>query len=208
MITGTTLKAAVIANMELNNDATTESRFRVYANINAALQTVLRVFPLSQIDNAIKTTKGNLLQDISAYQWPSDFVRFIRLWVDYNNAITQTNPGYEAIPPWEGEFYADSLDRRNSQKKPLVEYVEGGFEIRPVPSAALTAGLRLKYVYLQPDISDSQNCLLREDLQNAIEFEATSLCAKIDSYNLELSANMHERFKEELAIFGGSNVDV
>ncbi|MBC8458847.1 MAG: hypothetical protein H8D67_12710 [Deltaproteobacteria bacterium] len=208
MITGTILKAAVIGNLELNNDSTTETRFRVYANINAALRTVLRTFPLSQIDNAIKTATFNLLQDISAYQWPADFVRFVRMWVDYSTAMSQTNHGNEATPAWESQFYGNSLDQRPLATAPRVDIVEGGFDIRPVPASALANGGRLKYVYLQPDISDSQNCLLREDLYNAIVFEGTSLCMKIDGYNIKGSIDYHDRFKDELVIFGGSNVDV
>jgi len=208
MITGTALKAEVVAHLELNNDATTVSRYKVYENINAAVRYICRVFPLSEIDNAIKTAKGNLLNGISAYQWPSDFIRLIQLWIDFNEAITQTNDGYEAILTRDGKFYPNSLDQRPTQFLPKFDFVEGGFDIRPVPSQDLSSGIRLRYVQAFPAVSDSQNCLLREDLRNAIVLKAASLCCFVDNYNANLGIALNKQFIDEFQAFGGNNRDV
>lgn len=208
MITGTTLKSEVIALLELNNDSDSVTKFKVYENINAAVRYICRIFPLSEIDNAIKTDKGNMLSGVSAYQWPSTFIRFIQLWLDYNSAISQTNPGYEVGLVPDGRFYPNSLDQRPTRYAPKFDFVEGGFDIRPVPDSNLANGIRLRYVQAFPDVSDSQNCLLREDLRNAIVLEAGSLCCLVDNYNLELSNILHQRFFEEYKAFGGNNRDI
>ena len=207
MITGATLKAAVLARLELNNDTTTETRFLVYENINAAVRFILWTFPLRLIDNAIKTAKGNLVSGTSAYQWPSDFVRLIKLWVDFSNAITQTNPGFEALEPVDNVLYPNSLDQRPDSYHPRFDIVEGGFDLRPVPGASLSNGFRIRYVYLLPTVSDAQQCLLRADLENAIVYRASSLAAMIDGYRPDLANQFDAMFWQEAQAFGVKNVE-
>jgi len=55
------------------------------------------------------------------------------------------------------------------------DFVEVDFDLRPVPDANLSNGIRLRYVQKFIDVSDSQSCMLREDLRNAIVLEAGSL---------------------------------
>lgn len=207
MITGATLKAAVLARLELNNDSTTITRFLIYENINAAVRFILWTFPLQLIDNAIKTAKGNLVSGTSAYQWPSDFVRIIKLWVDFTNQITQTNPGYEALESPDNILYANSLDQRPDSYHPRYDIVEGGFDLRPVPSGNLSNGFRLRYVYLLPTVSDSQQCLLRADLENAIVYRASALSALIDGYRPDLATQFDQMFWQEAQAFGVKNVE-
>ena len=37
--------------------------------------------------NAIRTWKGNLLNTVHAYQWPSDFMRYMMMWIDFRNPL-------------------------------------------------------------------------------------------------------------------------
>ena len=202
MITGATLKAAVLARLELNNDATTITRFLIYENINAAVRFILWTFPLPMIDNAIKTVKGNLVAATSAYQWPSDYVRMIKLWVDFTNQITQTNPGYEAVLSLDNALFVNSLDQRPDPHHPRFDIVEGGFDVRPVPAGSLSNGFRLRYVYLLPTVSDSQQCLLRADLENAVVLRAVAFSAMIDGYRPDLADKFDKMFWQEAQAFG------
>jgi hypothetical protein len=60
----------------------------------------------------------------------------------------------------------------------------------------------LRYVYLLPTVSDSQQCLLRADLENAIVYRASALSALIDGYRPDLATQFDQMFWQEAQAFG------
>ena len=203
-ITLTILQNEVTGNLELNNDAVTITRFKVVEHINAAQRTLLRTLPLSEIDNAIKTVRFNLTDDVNAYQWPSDFARRIKIWLDFTNAISVSNHGKVATESKNGEFYK-SGNYVPTAGYPKWESIEGGFKVFPLPTSDRTDGGRLRYVQQLPTITSSQDCLLRADLTNLIVFYASSLSCMVDDYNLALAKQYAAMFTEDAKTFYRDN---
>lgn len=202
-ITGTDIRDAVLANLELNDDATTITRFRVWETILSAQRAILRTFPIDQIDCAKRTITGDLTINVSAYQWPTDFIRLIKLWIG-TSAISATNRGYEARPAQDTP-YVINLDRRPDSNYPTYDIVENGFEIFPVPSESISDGFRLRYIYDLPTPSALQDSLLRDDCFDALVYKATSLSMLIDSYDIPGSQRFEQLFDKELLRFSGDN---
>ncbi len=191
----------VLKNLEMNSlvsNSSQISRFKVVENLNAAQRDILKMFPLETMDNAKKTVKGDLSAGVSSIQWPSDYMRLVKLWLDYGAEICNVNPGKEAIPAQNQTLHPNSLDKRPTVQFPCYEIIEGGFEIRPVPTADQTNGFRLRYVYMLPDISSNQDSLLRTDLKDALVFRATEYCAIVDGYRMDLADKYGKLFLEQL----------
>ena len=198
MISYAEIKAEILANLDMDNDSEAATKFDVLNKANAAQRTLLRKVPVTEVDNILKSVTGNLSANVAYYQWPSDFIRVSDLFVDFNTSISDTNQGVEAVFSESGIFQVRSLDQQAHEQYPLFFYVDGGFELRPIPSSDVTDGWMLRYIYEIPDMSDTQDSLLRSDLKNLLIYKATSLCALVNQYSLELHDKYEMMFIKEL----------
>lgn len=195
MITASSLVANVTGKLKINNNAVDVARFQIYAALNAAVKHLLNVLPPDQINNSIKHTRADLTVGVSEYQWPNDFVKFVALRVKFTSAGAY-------VPTKVAANFEDNQNYFNQPRTifPQVDLaVERGFRIRPTPSASVTDGIDLKYVYLFPDISAVQNCLLDEKWRNAVEYYATAYAASVEGYKPELYAHFMGLFDREIA---------
>ena len=119
MIEYSEILAETIANLKMDyTDAEVLDKFDVLNKINAAQRSILRLAPISQVDNILKTVTGDLQINVPTMAWPSDYVRVSKLFVDYLTTISNTNPGVEATMAEKGTFQTRSLDQRPSKQYP------------------------------------------------------------------------------------------
>ena len=177
-------------------------KFNVGVALNRAQLHLLNILKPRYLVNAIRTWKGNLLNGEHAYQWPSDFLRYLQMWIDFDNPITASNIGYPAVLVGDTQLWDTSnIDLTPTTTRPKVSMgAEGGFELQPTPDADVINGWRLRYVALLPEISSTQDCLLRENLRNLLEFYATALAAGTEEYSPAIAAEFKEYYKEELEL--------
>lgn len=192
------LLAEVQGNLEIGSNDTT--RFQIQEKLNAAQLDILNVLPAHYLENAIKTAKAALVNGQAAYQLPNDVVRLIQVWIDFDNAITDSNPGNLAYEH-RSSLYGVTMGDMASQSYPRFEFIENGVEIRPVPDAAVSNGMRLRYIYKLPDMSATQDCLLSVRFRNLLIYRATALAARVENYNHQLGNEYEEYYRDELAKF-------
>ena len=180
----TDLVREVLNNMELDgNKASNIVRWKVYDNLSSIQRYLIRNLPLKEIDVAVKTTKFDLADGTNRIQWPDDWARFIRLMINYSAAITESVPGRLVREDKTGAMNnIDVTDYAPSQDYPQFERIENGFRFLPVPSAARANGGQLKYVQMPPNISSTQNSILRDDHRNLLVYGGTELCAAVDLF--------------------------
>jgi len=206
MITAASLVSEVLGWMELNgNTAANAASFQVYANLSHVQRYLIRNLPLKEIDVGIKTVQFNLIISVNRVQWPSDYARFLNLWLNYTAAITESVPGRRVREDKEGAMESDIADFQPSTDYPQFEYVENGFRFAPVPAASQANGGQIKYVQQLPNISISQDSLLRDDHKALLVYGAAELCASVDDYNIPLSEKMGKLFDRDFQGFWGDN---
>jgi len=201
MITYTVLKNAVIGNLQIGSTATDVARYQIDEGLNAAQRFLVNVLPSHMISETVKTVRGDLTVDIARYQWPSDFVRFLRLWLSYASPITDLNPGRPART-MEDVRQVSIIDEMPTTIYPVIDLkVEGGFEIRPIPTASMAKGYRLQYIQYMLEISSTQDCLLRSNLKNLVVNYATHYCAMVEGSFPEIGNAAKERFNNEIEMY-------
>jgi hypothetical protein len=194
------LKDAVVGELEI--DATDADRYEFDANIITAQLGILNSLPFKYLKNAIKTVKFNVSIGVNLYQWPDDFIRHVRLWVDYANPITASNEGSQVTEYDDQAYHAKTVGQMATKRYPYGDYdVEGGFGIYPVPDADVTNGFRLRHVWQIPNPTSIQPCLLEYNLRNLLILRTTELCALVDEFNVQLADRMNKLYAEELAKF-------
>lgn len=201
-ITYTELKNAVVGQLEI--DATDADRYELDGNLAAAQLGIINSLPFEYLKNVLTTTKTNIQSGIHLYQWPSDFVRFVRLWLDYDNAIVESsgNHGNKAQDVDDENSHLVNIAKIATKRYPYVDLnVEAGYGIYPVPSSNVTNGQRLRYVWQVPNPTSTQECLLEYNLRNLMVYRATELCALVDEFNVDLAAAMAKLYTEELSRF-------
>ena len=202
MITYTELVKGVAANLQIDATGDDITRLQVAENLNRAQLTLLTVLPVFWLDNAVKTARSKLISGRSDYRFPSDFLRFVGLWLDYEQPVTDGNPGRKAAVFDDGMGFYVNPARVATKRFPYVDLnVEGGYRIYPVPDRDVRDGIRLRYVWRLPDISENQPCLLEDKLKNLLVFRASALCAAVDNYSPELADRYGGLFREELRAF-------
>ena len=200
MITYAELKADVVGMLEIDN--TDADRFLLDENLRKAQLTLLNTLPFRYLTNAIKTVKANLSNGVNLYQWPSDYVRFIEMWVDFTNPITASNEGRKIVEYEDSDFYTPTIGDLASKNYPYIDLnVEGGFGIYPVPDKDVTSGWRLRYVWQTPNPTAVQDCLLEYNLKNLLVYRTVELCAIIEEHNIVLSEKAGKMFTDELNLF-------
>lgn len=198
----TELKADIIGIMEIGS--TDADRFNLDENLAIAQVGILNALPYKYITNAIKTVKFDLTNAISLYQWPSDYVKYVEMWVDFANSIDHAddNEGRKVEVYSDEDFYAPTIGKVASKNFPFIDLnVEGGFGLYPVPDATVTNGARLRYVYKLANPTSSQDCLLEYNLKNLMVFKTAELCAMVEEFNMDLAQKMKRLYDEELARF-------
>ena len=186
----------------LEIDSNDAERFLIDQSLWQAQRHLLNVLPNQFLINAIKTTRFNLVVRTRDYQWPTDHVRTVEMWVDYLYTITVLNPGRKVTPYRLLDRHVSNIDSIASKNYPFYDdNVEGGFGLYPVPDANVTEGCRLRYVWDIPAPTSTQECLLETNLKNLLIYKAVSLSALIEEHNLELSKQMNAKFVTELQLF-------
>jgi hypothetical protein len=199
MIATATLQALVGGFLKI--DSTDYDRFEILNNLNAAQRHLLSVLPSNMISESVKNVKGGLSNGVRSYQFPTDLIRVMRLWLSYSAAITDAVPGRIA------RFDPAPTDIESLWSQPDVLYpvygldVEGGFEVSPVPTADQANGFRLQYVQMLPALSAVQDCMLSSQFTNLMVFYATMLSAGVEGAFPDIVKDHKEYFEQELAHF-------
>lgn len=201
-ITYTELSTAVANNLEISTTDTERiSRLNIDANLNIIQRELLNVLPKEYLGSAIKTIEGNLTFDVYTYAWPSDFVRFIRLLLDYDGSITTLNLGREAVE-YNQEEHVLPMHELALNIFPMVDVNDAaGFRIAPTPFFSITDGYQLKYVYQLPDISSGQDSLMHPRFKGLLVDGATARSAAQDNYRPDLAAFFQNKYDTALAAF-------
>lgn len=209
MIEYSDVLAGVAGYLEMDeSDTELLDKFDILNKANDAQDDLITRVPISVVSTLIKSVTGNLSQDVSCYQWPSDYVRFSDLYIDYSAEITQTNQGVEAVPTPENTFQVRSLDQRPQTEYPVYAFVAGGFEVQPAPSADQDNGFMLRYVYKIPDmVSGSQNSLLPANLKSLLIYGTVARCAAVDNYDIPMSERFQKLFDDGIKALWGTNND-
>lgn len=185
MITYAELTQAVARNIKIDYNATDLLRFQVVDNINAAIRSILTSMPMEFLTEPIKTVQRDLDILISAYQWPSDFIRLVKLWVKWS----------------AGDDFIECRDVRDTQvdsvlsldNRPSLAYpkigldAERGFYLKPAPTADVEDGHRIRYIYLIPDVSSDQQCLLDKKFKNLIVYGASADSCAVEGSKADLA---------------------
>lgn len=201
MIEYSELVTPVVNNLEIGNNATDIERFNIVSNLNAIQLQLLNTLDAKYLVSAVRTVRFAVTSGVSEYQWPESFIRFRQLRIDYENPISESNEGIEAIiyDPSKHHLPINSLA---SKRYPMIDLdIEQGFKIAPTPTASVSNGFQLKYIYKLPEISPSQNSLLTANCKNLLIFGATMLSALVDNYRPDLSKFYAQLYQDELKRF-------
>lgn len=166
-------------------DKTDYDKFNLPAVFKAAQRDILNSAPIELLTNAIRTRVYDLEEGVSEYLFPPDYLRFYKLWVDYDNAISRDpssyNDGYEAAPT--DDIKAKSILNPASKYHPKYALkAEHGFELRPIPDSDRTDGWRIRYIREMPAPNTDKNCLLNEKLRNAMIYRSVQLACLTNNY--------------------------
>ena len=189
-----TLLTNVAKCLELDiTDSAALTRFNLVANMNAAQRFILGHIPEKFIAEAIKNVNRDLTDDVYDYQYPSDYIRMLAVWINGKRARIRENS--ESDNPL-------SMDQSPSTYYPVVTLDrERGYRVRPTPLATVSNGQELQYVYQLPAIASNQASLLDDNLQNLLTFKTVELCALQEMTKVEISKIYQVKVMEELAFF-------
>ncbi len=190
------LSDAVIANLEIDGATADLARYQVYENLSKAQLSILNSAKVEFLHKAITkaeiawaaNTALYLLPNGSLYSSAPLFLRFIRLHVDYVNAVSASNQGRIATE-YKTAKRIIPFDSIGSTRFPYfnLEFDGLNFYINPTPTDLLASGGWLIYIQRIPDIDSSTDSELDERFENLLVYEATSLSALVDNYRPEIS---------------------
>lgn len=199
MIEYSEIQSQIIKNLQIDATKADIDRFQIQESVNAALLTILNILPSQFLTNTIATITIPLVKDNALYQLRDNYIKPVNVWVDYSNPITIKNPGRVAIIYDINNSFVSNPALMASKRYPVIDpNVEKGIAVYPVPDKTIINGLRIRYVYKQPDISDSQPCLLDLRLKNILIYLATERAASIEGYNLDLAEKYAKMAEREL----------
>ena len=201
MINYSEIKSQVIKNLQIDATAADIERFQIQESVNAALLTILNILPARFLTNAIATITIPLVANNSLYQLQDNYIKPVNVWVDYSNPITMQNPGRLGIFYDINNSYVSNPALMASKRYPVIDpNVEKGIAVYPIPDKTVKNGLRIRYVYKQPDISDSQPCLLDLRLKNILIYLATERASSIEGYNPDLAEKYAKMAEREIQV--------
>ncbi len=184
MITYAEITTLVAGNIKIDYNATDLARFKVVDNINAAVREILNTMPSEFLSEAIKTITFNLAINVSAYQFPTDYVRFIKMWIRWTSTTKFIECGELPVSVGDTDL---SLDNQPSKEFPKVDLsAERGFYVLPTPTANCTNGGRMKYIYQFPAVATDQDCMLDVKWKNFIAARASMLSAGVEGSKPDL----------------------
>lgn len=207
-ISETELANQVVANLELGGSANDISRFKIYENLSIAQLNLLNILPLQYLSESMKTVLFSLEKDMADYQWPAvtaPFLRYVAMWVDFANAIVMTggtlNPG-NRVTEYDHDIFQKPINEIATVDYPFIDlHAEQGYMIYPTPTANVTNGGRLRYVFKPDDITSGQDSILNPKFKNLLIYRATALCAVVDNFRPDLANLFEEFYDKELAGF-------
>ena len=188
MITYTELVTPIANNLEISTTDTERiSRLNIVSNLNLVQLELLNILPKEYLSEAMKTVTFNVTNAQPYYQFPSSYIRFHKLWIDYDNPITAANQGREAYE-YDPAQHFRPIDELSRKLYPMVDLqVERGFRISPIPDADVTNGFALRFVYQLPDISTLQPSLLLPRFKGLLIDGTTARSAATDNYRADLA---------------------
>lgn len=199
MISESTLTNNVIKNLEI--DASDFQRFKVYENLNLAQIEIINSLPVAFFANINKTSEIDLTENVAKYDWPDDFVRYIAIWVSYENEITDVNEGNRASE-FDREKFTLNFQRAGTKGYPFIDLdAEGGFYISPAPENNQGNGIRIRYIKKPQDIASGVNSELDSRFQALLEYKATALSAMVENRRPDLHDRFDAHYKSALKVF-------
>lgn len=194
------LLAETLGLLEIDSDDA--DRFKIDENLRQSQRRLLNTLDRRWLVNAIKTSKFNITSGTRDYQYPSDYWRFVELWVNFTTEITISNPGNKCTVFETTGRHVKNIEAIASVTYPFVDIdTEGGLAIYPVPTASVTNGARIRYVYDMPAPTSSQDCLLEPNLKNLLVYNTVRLSALIEEHNVKLADEMLKLYTEEVQAF-------
>lgn len=140
-----------LLNMTVSSTSTVTTT-QVKRDLNTARNLVLnRLLSLNQNYN-VRITKADTVSDQSLYSLPSDFRKFVRLEVGYENATDRVK-----VDQMDLTEIGDPSVEVYSQADPKYTIIGDMFELRPTPETAVTDGLYMYYVEAISDMSDDDD---------------------------------------------------
>jgi len=196
MITYQELTEGVALNIKIDYNETDLARFNVVRNLNLAVLNLINKLPSIHLSEVIRTSQASIVSGTQSYQWPVDFLRFVKLWVRW--AIEDEYIPADLKSSTEAENIY-SLFSQATEEYPLVQIdAERGFTIFPIPHENVVNGIRLRYVFLPPEITDTQDCILDEKWKSLILYDASAMSAAVEGRKIELSNYWLGLYEREL----------
>ncbi len=140
-----------LLNMTIDANSTVTTT-QVQRDLNTARDLVLnRLLVLGQ-NYFLRIAKADTVANQSLYSLPTDFRKFARLEVGYNNATDRVKANQIDLSE-----IGDPSVEVYSQADPKYTIVGNMFELRPTPTAAVTNGLYMVYVENPADMTDNDD---------------------------------------------------
>jgi len=158
-----------LLNMTIDANSTVTST-QVQRDLNTARDLVLnRLLVLGQ-NYYLRIAKANTVANQALYSLPTDFRKFARLEIGYENATDRVKVDQIDLV----ELGDPSVDV-HSTADPKYTIIGNMFEIRPTPTTAITNGLYMIYVENPSDMSgDSDTSGLPLDYDNLLTLYASA----------------------------------
>lgn len=143
---------------------------QVKRDLNTARDLVLnRLLALNQNYN-VRITKADLVANQSLYSLPTDFRKFVRLEIGYENATDRIK-----VDQVDLNEIGDPVIDIFSQADPKYTIIGNMFELRPTPTAAMTNGLYMYYIENPSDMSgDTDTSSLPLEYDNLLTLYAAA----------------------------------
>jgi hypothetical protein len=158
-----------LLNMTISANSTVTTT-QVKRDLNTARDLVLnRLLVLGQ-NYFLRIAKANLVADQALYSLPTDFRKFARLEVGYENATDRVK-----VDQIDLNEIGDPSVEVYSQADPKYTIIGNMFELKPTPTSAITNGLYMIYVENPSDMSgDSDTSGLPLDYDHLLTLYASA----------------------------------
>lgn len=158
-----------LLNMTIDANSTVTST-QVQRDLNTARDLVLnRLLVLGQ-NYYLRIAKANTVANQALYSLPTDFRKFARLEIGYENATDRVKADQIDL-----NELGDPSVEVHSQADPKYTIIGNMFEIRPTPTTAVTNGLYMIYVENPADMSgNSDTSGLPLDYDNLLTLYASA----------------------------------
>ena len=157
-----------LLNMTIDANSTVTTT-QVQRDLNTARDLVLnRLLVLGQ-NYFLRIAKADTVANQSLYSLPTDFRKFARLEVGYNNATDRVKANQIDLSEI-GDYSSNAYSATN----PNYTIVGNMFELRPTPTTAVTNGLYMIYVENPADMSGDDTSGLPLDYDSLLTLYASA----------------------------------